>query len=120
MFDFDAGRLHAVAGSCYRRLGKTSAAEQALSEAMASLSASSHSSDCSRRRSEVLVDLGWVALQKEDIDEACRLAGESLDASLEASSMMGLKRVRELRAALDPWQDASAVAEFDERLIGSF
>jgi transcriptional regulator with XRE-family HTH domain len=120
MFDFDAGRLHAVAGSCYRRLGKTSAAEQALGEAMASLSASCHSSECSRRRSEVLVELSWVALQKEDIDEACRLAGESLASSLEASSMMGLKRVRELRAALDPWQDARAVAELDEQLISSF
>src|SRR5439155_19982029 len=42
MFDFDAGRLHAVAGSCYRRLGKTSAAEQALGEAMASLAVSCH------------------------------------------------------------------------------
>jgi hypothetical protein len=48
------------------------------------------------------------------------LAGESLASSLEASSMMGLKRVRELRAALDPWQDARAVAELDEQLISSF
>jgi hypothetical protein len=59
-------------------------------------------------------------VQKEDIDEACRLAGESLVASLEASSMMGLKRIRELRAALDPWQDTRAVAELDEQLVSSF
>ena len=120
MFDFDAGRLHAVAGSCYRRLGKTSAAEQALGQAMASLSASCHSSECSRRRSEVQIELSWVALQKEDVDEACRLAGESLASSLEAGSMLGVKRIRELRVALDPWQDARAVADLDERLISSF
>jgi hypothetical protein len=120
MFDFDAGRLHAVAGSCYRRLGKTSAAEQALGEAMASLAASCHSSECSRRRSEVLSELSWVALQKKDVDEACRLAGESLVSSLEAGSMMGVKRVRELRVALDPWQDARAVADLDEQLVSSF
>ncbi|MEA2587508.1 MAG: hypothetical protein QOH66_435 [Actinomycetota bacterium] len=120
MFGFDAGRLHAVAGSCYRRLGKTSAAEHSLGQAMAFISEGCDSSECTRRRSEVLVELSWVAVQKEEIDEACRLAGQSLAASLEASSMMGLKRIRELRAALDPWQDTSAVAELDEQLVSSF
>jgi hypothetical protein len=120
MFSFDTGRLHAVTGSCYRRLGKTSAAEQALGQAMAAISEGCDSSDCTRRRSEVLVELGWVAVQKEDVDEACRLAGESLGASLDAGSMMGLKRIRELRVALDPWQDTRAVAELDEQLVSSF
>jgi len=34
--------------------------------------------------------------------------------------MMGLKRVRELRAAMDPWQRTRAVAELDEQLVSSF
>jgi len=120
MFHFDAGRLQVVAGSCYRRLGKTRAAERALSGAITSLSAGCDSSGCTRRRSEILVELGWVAVQRQDIDEACRLAGESLRAALQASSMMGLKRVRELRAAMDPWQRTRAVAELDEQLVSSF
>ena len=105
----------AIAGSGRRRRPS-----RRSGEAMASLAASCHSSDCSRRRSEVLSELSWVALQKEDIDEACRLAGESLASSLEAGSMMGVKRVRELRVALDPWQDARAVVELDEQLVSSF
>jgi dienelactone hydrolase len=59
MYSFDEGRLAALAGTCYRQLGKLTAAERTLHEALAALDPS-----CTRRRSEALLELGLVQLEK--------------------------------------------------------
>ena len=65
MYSFDEGRLAALAGTCYRQLGKLTAADRTLQEALEALDAS-----CTRRRSEVQLELALVQLEKENIDEA--------------------------------------------------
>ncbi len=112
MYQFDRGRFEILAGSCYRRLGKTKAAERTLHEALHSLGPS-----CSaRRRAEVLLELAYVEIQQHDLDRACDLAVQSLNGILEAGSVAGLEEVREFRAHLGPQGGSSAVASLDERL----
>jgi hypothetical protein len=113
MYSFDAGRLAALAGTCYRQLGKLIAAERTLQEALEELDAS-----CTRRRSEALLELALVQLEKEDIDKACRLATYSYAAAVEAGSVLGQRRVRRFRSRLDRWSDAEAVRNLDEQLAG--
>ncbi len=84
MYSFDDGRLAALGGSCYRQLGKLTAAERTLREALEALDVS-----CTRRRSEALLELALVQLEKEDIDQACRFATQSYAAAVEAGSVLG-------------------------------
>jgi len=113
MYSFDEGRLTALAGSCYRQLGKLTAAERTLQEALEALDASR-----TRRRSEALLELALVQLEKEDIDKACRFATQSYEAAVEAGSVLGQRRVRAFRSRLDRWSDAEAVRRLDEQLAG--
>jgi tetratricopeptide (TPR) repeat protein len=113
MYGFDQARLAALAGACYRQLGKTAAAERTLQEALAALDPS-----CIRRRSEALLELALVELEKEDIDEACRFAGQSYEAAMAAGSVVGQRRVGEFRSGLDQWSDTAAVRNLDDQLAG--
>ena len=71
-----------------------------------------------RRRSEALLELALVQLEKEDIDEACRSATLSYEAAVEAGSVLGQRRVGVFRSRLDRWSDAEAVRRLDEHLAG--
>jgi transcriptional regulator with XRE-family HTH domain/tetratricopeptide (TPR) repeat protein len=113
MYRFDEGRLAALAGSCYRQLGKFTPAERTLQEALEALDPS-----CIRRRSEALLELALVQLEKEDIDEACRFATQSYEAAMAAGSVVGQRRVGAFRSRLDRWSDAEAVRNLDELLAG--
>jgi transcriptional regulator with XRE-family HTH domain/tetratricopeptide (TPR) repeat protein len=113
MYSFDEGRLAALAGTCYRQLGKLTAAERTLQGALEGLDASR-----TRRRSEVLLELALVQLEKEDIDKACRFATQSYEAVVEAGSVLGQRRVGAFRSRLDRWSDAEAVRNLDEQLAG--
>src|SRR4029453_1497868 len=113
MYSFDDGRLAALAGTCYRQLGKLTAAERTLQEALDELDAS-----CTRRRSEALLELALVQLEKEDIDDACRFATQAYAAAVEAGSVLGQRRVGTFRSRLDRWSDTEAVRNLDEQLAG--
>ena len=113
MYGFDEPRLAALAGACYRQLSKLPAADRTLHEALAALDPS-----CTRRRSEVFLELALVHLEKEDIDEACRFAGQSFEAALAAGSVVGQRRVGEFRSCLDQWSDTAAVRNLDDQLGG--
>jgi tetratricopeptide (TPR) repeat protein len=111
MDSFDHDRFLVLAGSCYREIGNLPVAERMLGEAMAALD-SSHT----RRRSELLLELGAVHLERRELDEACRFAGDSMAAAAEAGSVVGIRRVRLFRRQLDEWADTRAVVALDERL----
>jgi transcriptional regulator with XRE-family HTH domain len=112
MYRFDRGRFEVLAGSCYRRLGKAKAAERTLEAALVSLGPS-----CSaRRRSEVLLELAYVEVQRRDIERACTFASQSLAGVLQVGSVAGVQDVRQFRTHLDPWRDSRAVAGLEERL----
>jgi hypothetical protein len=63
---------------------------------------------------EVLLELALAQLEKEDIDEACRFAGQSYEVAMAASSVVGQRRVGAFRSRLDRWSDAEAVRNLDE------
>ncbi|HKO84146.1 MAG TPA: hypothetical protein VJ140_06195 [Actinomycetota bacterium] len=113
MYSFDDGRLAALAGTCYRQLGKLTAAERTLQEALEALDASR-----TRHRSEALLELALVQLEKEDIDQACRFATQSYAAAVEAGSVLGQRRVGAFRSRLDRWSDTEAGRNLDEQLAG--
>jgi len=113
MYSFDEGRLAALAGTCYRQLGKITAAERTLQDALEALDPS-----CTRRRSEALLELALVQLEKEDIDKACRFAAQSYEAAIEAGSVLRQRRVGAFRSRLDAWSNTEAVRNLDEQLAG--
>jgi tetratricopeptide (TPR) repeat protein len=111
MYEFDRARLAAQQGACLSRLGQPEKAQAALRGALAIIDPS-----CVHRRAEILADLAFTHVQQEDLQEACRLAGESLSMSVDAASRVGVNRIRQLRPRLDRWKDARPVIELDERL----
>ncbi|MDQ3885597.1 MAG: tetratricopeptide repeat protein [Actinomycetota bacterium] len=113
MYKFDQARLLALAGACYGQLGRLTAAERALRQALDELSA-----ECSRRRAEVLVNLARVRAQQQDVDEAAGLARESLAIAVDTSSEAGVRRIRRLRPELARWDGARSVRALDEQLDG--
>jgi hypothetical protein len=113
MYSFDDGRLAALAGTCYRQLGKLTAAEQTLQEALEALDAS-----CTRRRSEALLELALVQLEKRT---STRRAGSppsprrlpSRPARFSDNGGSGRSG-----RVLTRWSDTEAVRVLDERLVG--
>ena len=69
-----------------------------------------------RDRAITLVDLASVRLRQKEIDECCRLAGESLEVSIATASPRLVQRVRDLRGELQPWSGSSGVKALDEQL----
>jgi hypothetical protein len=66
---FDPARFSVLAGSCYRKLGRTQAAEELLQDALTQIGPRPL-----RRRSAALLELASVGLDRGDLERACRLA----------------------------------------------
>ncbi|MGH3961934.1 MAG: hypothetical protein ACRDRY_01565 [Pseudonocardiaceae bacterium] len=111
MYEFDHARLLALTGACYGRLGKTTAAERTLREALKALGPKR-----TRRRAEVLVDLARARARQQDAEEATGLAGEALEIAVETGSRAGIQRVRRFRPELARWNGTRAVTALDEQL----
>jgi hypothetical protein len=62
--------------------------------------------------------LAQVNIQAHDIDGAASIVGEAAELATMNRSPRLLKRLRDVRADLAPWQDARAVRELDTRLAG--
>lgn len=69
-----------------------------------------------RRHAFHRVDLAVTALQRQDIEGACRIAGGALDLSVDAGYALGVQRVRGLGTRLAPWRAHHAVRDLDDRL----
>lgn len=111
MYEFDHARLLALSGACYGQLGRISAAERALCEAMTALGPRR-----TRRRAEVLLNLAKVRTSQLDAEGAAELAREALEIAMETGSPAGIGRVRCFRPELDRWNGTRAVVALDEQL----
>jgi tetratricopeptide (TPR) repeat protein len=107
---FDAGRFAALAGSCYRKLGQLEAAEELLQLARTQLGPSG-----ARRRGMVLLELALVEVDKEDLERACRLAGEALQALAGIGSLAGVHQVVQFRSLVERHGGTPAMADLDEQ-----
>jgi hypothetical protein len=69
-----------------------------------------------KQRAVFLCDLATVQLHDGEVDEACRVAIQAADHLHRAGYATGSGRLREFRAALQPWAASRAVRTLDDRL----
>jgi tetratricopeptide (TPR) repeat protein len=109
MYEFDEGGLATHAGACLLTVGQPDDAAAAFSQALRLLPPS-----CERRGAEIQVGLATARLAAGEVEEAQRLAVESLTTFAVRGSVAGLRRVRELRNAFQAGGHRGAVAAVDE------
>src|SRR6266540_5936192 len=111
-FDYyDATRLAGFAGYATLRAGRHDEARTELTAALGTLPRAAI-----KQRAVFLADLATVELHDGDVDHACRIASEAADQLHQAGYATGAGRLRELRTALDPWQNTAPVRALDEQL----
>lgn len=108
---FNATYLAGERGVALARLGQSEQAQQVLRPALTSLDPSAV-----KTRPRLLTALATAHVQHGDVDEACHLGIEALALAAQQQVQPNLQDVRKVRLELEPWRDAQAVQEFDERL----
>jgi len=112
IYHFNRSQLAGQKGACYVRLHQPHDARAALGEALTTLS-----TEFVRDRSLHLTHLASAYAQQGEIEEACRLAGDSLTNAMYTGSARELRRIHEFRRDLDPWNGTAAVKELDAQLL---
>jgi len=111
-FDYyDSVRLEGFAGYAELRAGRLEHAQSTLSSALERLPI-----EAVKQRAVFLCDLANVHLQTGDLDHACSLAGQAADQLHRAGYATGAGRLRELRAAIEPFGPNPALLTLDEHL----
>jgi transcriptional regulator with XRE-family HTH domain len=111
-FDYyDATRLAGFAGYATLRAGRYDDARTALGTALGQLARSAV-----KQRAVFLADLATVELHEGNLDHACTIAADAAHQLHQAGYATGAGRLRDLRAALDPWKTTTPVRVLDEQL----
>lgn len=111
-FDYyDATRLAGFAGYATLRAGRYNDARAELSGALGELARSAV-----KQRAVFLADFATVELHDGNLDHACKIATDAAHQLHQAGYATGAGRLRELRAALDPWKTTTPVRVLDEQL----
>lgn len=111
-FDYyDHTRLAGFAGYTLLRAGQLDRAEQALTNAIATLPLQSV-----KQRAVFLADLATVHVERNDVEAACDSAMQAIDALDLAGYATGTGRLHELRSRLAPWQTHPGVRALNDRL----
>jgi hypothetical protein len=111
---FDRPRLDSLAIAMYVRLGQAGPAQAAADAVLATLPA-----DELKKRTIILADVASAHAEQGDPDEACRLGADALATGIRTECTIGLRRVHELRARLDRWQELQVVRSFHEQLTAA-
>jgi transcriptional regulator with XRE-family HTH domain len=111
-FDYyDATRLSGFAGYATLRAGRYDDARAELGSALGKLSRSAV-----KQRAVFLTDLATVELHDGDLDHACTIAADAARQLHQAEYATGAGRLRDFRAALEPWKTSIPVRSLDEQL----
>jgi transcriptional regulator with XRE-family HTH domain len=111
-FDYyDATRLAGFAGYATLRAGRYDDARTELGTALGELARSAV-----KQRAVFLADFATVELHDGNLDHACKIAADAADQLHQAGYATGAGRLREFRAALQPWQTTIPVRTLDEQL----
>lgn len=111
-FDYyDATRLAGFTGYATLRAGRYDDARTELGTALGKLARSAV-----KQRAVFLADLATVELHDGNLDHACTIAANAVDQLHQAGYATGAGRLREFRAALDPWKTTIPVRTLDEQL----
>jgi ATP/maltotriose-dependent transcriptional regulator MalT len=108
---YDSTRLDGFAGYVQLRAGHAAESLRTLESALDRLPA-----DAVKQRAVFLCDLGAAHLQNVDLDQACRAAADAADQLHRAGYATGSDRLREFRAAVQPWSTSPAVRALDDQL----
>jgi tetratricopeptide (TPR) repeat protein len=115
-FVFDASKLSFYAATCYTWLGETDRAVEHANEVVAQCLAVPGTNRWPMRLAENRVDLGPIAVQRGQVDEACHLGTLALASQRRAGSTIW--RIAELDQALMlKYPDASQARDFHERYL---
>lgn len=109
---FDQARLAGERGVIAVRLGSADEGHRALDDALRDLQPGL------KIESRLLTSLARAHLQKGDVEQACQVARDSLDVARSTETEPSLQDLLTLRDELSPWEDTSAVREFDAALHG--
>lgn len=111
-FDYyDATRLSGFAGYATLRASQYDDARTELGSALGKLSRSAV-----KQRAVFLADLATVELNDDNLDHACKIAAEAAHQLHQAGYATGTGRLRDFRAAIEPWKAATPVRVLDEQL----
>jgi tetratricopeptide (TPR) repeat protein len=117
-FVFDASKLSFYAATVYAWLGESDRAVEHGTEVVAQCLALPDTVRWPIRLAETRVDLGLVAVQRDQLDEACHLGTLALASQRKAGSTLG--RVAELdQALMRRYPDASEARDFHERYLAA-
>jgi len=108
---FDRPRLAGFRGTCHLLLGQPQAARAALADVLALRSPADV-----KGRSLAQLDLAQAHAQAGDLDAACAAVAAALAIRDEYRVDPIRRRAREVRAALDQWQNERPVKELDEQV----
>ena len=64
-----------------------------------------------RRQSTLFTDLAKTYIQQKEIEEACKLAGQTLMLTTQTHSLSVLQRIHGICDKLEQWQEAQCVKE---------
>jgi transcriptional regulator with XRE-family HTH domain len=111
-FDYyDATRLAGFAGYATLRAGRYDDARAELGTALGKLPR-----PAVKQRAVFLADLATVELHDRNLDHACTIAADAAGQLHQAGYATGAGRLRDLRAALEPWKTTTPVRVLDEQL----
>ncbi|MEU9891123.1 hypothetical protein [Sphaerisporangium sp. NPDC051011] len=99
-------------GRAFMRLRRPAEATTALHEALNLLP-----DTFVRERAGTLIDLAYVCIQKQEIEEACHVALNAEALARATASERNLRRLRELLVELMPWTGLECVRELYRKLL---
>jgi hypothetical protein len=108
-------------GQCLLELGRTADAVKVIGESL-KLYVAEQSNSSSYRNINIAMaklDLSAAHVQAGDIDEGAAMLASAVDFVSQNRADRLVKRVRNIRATLKPWQDTPPVKQLDDQLHGS-
>lgn len=108
---FDHARLLGERGVAMARLGRAEPAQAILTDAMSSLDPT-----MTKIRPRLLAELASSAIQRGDIETACRHASAALTMAADLQVQPNLQDVYRIRRDLNPWADTTSVRDLDRQL----
>lgn len=108
---FDATRLNGFRGYAELQAGRLDDARRTLGAAADALP-----EHAVKQRVVFLADIASVELERNELDEACRLATLAAETLQVAGYATGSDRLEDLRDRMEPWAERPAVRVLDERM----
>jgi len=107
---FDGARLPEERGACFVKLRQPDLAEPALLEAL------KLQSEPTRRRGMILTDLALVALQRDNVEQACTYGDEIVGIVRQGASGVLKKGLQTLQGQLKSFKGASVGKRLDQQI----